>query len=305
MNISELNYNALSEEDMYNLIMSEVKDYELEEPTDKTKSDIIIVLGCAPRPLNSRIKKMIALCKKGYSDKILLSGGRGWQKLIKQNPERKPEFIKTIKSIITSELLGDNPTLIEKETYNKFNEQIKKIIGDRYHSKSYQERLDEDKLQMTEEEFMQLIIFSQGGLKGVQKYSESFSTNTKENSYYVGKIFDGIKNGSGKAIESAIVVTSSFHCTRSKLTFMKNFPNIKFNTCPSTEDIIKEGLNGISIEMMNNEKYKKYILNETQKIIEYSKKGDIYDAELTDLVSKQIAKTIEEKQNQYNKENER
>ena len=54
MKISELDYNKLSEDEMYDLVTSGIVDLEKEEPTDKTKSDIIVVLGCSPRTLRAR-----------------------------------------------------------------------------------------------------------------------------------------------------------------------------------------------------------------------------------------------------------
>ena len=304
MKISELDYDKLTEEDMYNLIMSGLVDYEGQKLTDETKSDIIVVLGCSPRPLKARIKKMMALQRAGYSNKVLLSGGRGWQKLVKQNPERRPELIQAIKDVIASELLGDNPQKVELDTYAKFVEQMQKLTDGKYKAKSYQEKLDDSKFEMTEEEFMKLIIITNGGVgMGVKMYHEPFSTNTKENTFYIGKVFKNIERETGKKIDRAMIVTSAYHCTRSRLTLKKAYPEMEFLMAPSTEDLAEYGID-ISPKMMEIPKYHKQIIGEAKRIIEYSKKGDIQDVELTELVSKEVADDIETRQRQVKREDE-
>ena len=44
MKISELDYSKLTEEDMYNLIMSGLVDYSTQNPTEETKADAITEL---------------------------------------------------------------------------------------------------------------------------------------------------------------------------------------------------------------------------------------------------------------------
>jgi uncharacterized SAM-binding protein YcdF (DUF218 family) len=295
MRISELDYSLLTDEDKYNLIMSGIKDFGKENATDETKADAIVVLGCSPRPLKARVKKMMELHKKGYSDVIILSGGRGWQKLVRQNPSRKPELVQAIKDVITKELLGENVTQVEMDSYRKFNEKMKELIGKKYKEKTYQEALDEGKMEMTEDEFMQLIVLSNGGLTTANIFHEPMSTNTKENSLYISRIMQTLKQNRDIDIKSVMVVTSAYHCTRSKLNFMHRYPDKTISVCPSTEDLEENGIHSFE-EMMSNKKYHDAIVGEAQKIITYSRKGDIKDVELTELVSPEIAKNIEQRQ---------
>jgi uncharacterized SAM-binding protein YcdF (DUF218 family) len=297
MRISELEYDKLTEDDMYNLIMSGVVDFGEQKATDDTKVDSIVVLGCSARPLKGRIKKMMQLQRNGYSNNIVFSGGRGWQKLVKQNPEKKPVLVQAIKDAIKEDLLGDNPSTKQLEVYKKFNEEMKKMIGEKHQDKSYQEASDDKKMEMTEEQFMRLILITNGGLEGAKIYHDPFSTNTKENALYIGKVFETIKKEQDLDVEKIMMVTSSFHCTRSKLNFMKLFPGLKVRACPSTEDMKELGV-PLSREMMKNKQYHDYVVGEAKKIIDYSRKGDIADVELTELVSPEIAKEIEARQRQ-------
>ena len=293
MRISELDYSKLTDEDKYNLIMSNLVNYGEKQATDDSKADIIVVLGCSPRPLKARVKKMMELFKKGYSDSIVLSGGKGWQKLITQTPAKKPILIQAIKDVIKADLLGDNPSKIEIENYELFRKEMERLIGKK--QKTYQEVSDERKMEMTEEEFMRLIIQSNGGLYGAHVYHEPFSTNTKENAEYLGKIFDEIKRTKGKEVNRVMLITTAYHCTRAKLSFMKFFPNLDIKVCPSTEDLEEQGL-ALNPDIMKDEKQSSLIRGEADKIIKYSAKGDIANVELAELVSPDIVKSIESRQ---------
>ncbi len=297
MKISELDYSKLSEDEMYSIVTSGIIDLEGVEPTDKTLSDVIVVLGCSPRPLKARIKKMMALQKSGYSKRVLFSGGKGWQSLVKKDPNKRKVLLEDIRQAVSADLLGDNPSQIELDLYERFNEGMKKIMGPNYKTKTYQERIDDEKMELTEEEYMQLIMLTNGGLRTAKMYNEPFSTNTKENMLYTGKVFKKIEEEKKEPIERVMIVTSSFHCRRAYLTFKKNFPNIDFIVVPSTEDLKEYGLD-YSIGMIQNEKYRNYIKGEAKKIIDYSKKGDILDVQLSDLVGEEESKRIEQSQKQ-------
>ena len=310
MKLSQLDYSLLSDDDKYELVMNGVYGLAKQEPTEKSKSDLIIVLGCSPIPLEARIKKMIKLFEKGYGKNILLTGGDGWQKLYKKKDSvtgetyidevKRRELLEAIRQTIGANLLGDNPGEKERALYERFNEGMKQLMLDS-EIIPFEKRQEDRLLKMDEAEFMKLMILSNGGLKGAKIFHEPFSYNTKENMQNTGALNRGLlSRGELSKLDNMIVITSSFHCRRAMLTFKKQFPNVRIAPCPATLDLEKKGLK-IGKEMLKDAYYRKQIENECKAIINYSKNGSIEDVNIEDILPNEIMETIVFHQKQVKK----
>ena len=306
MKISKLDFDSLSEEDKFNLIMHGIRDISEDEPSDNTKSDLITVLGCSPVPLRARVLKMMSLVKRGFSNTVLLSGGGGWQKLYRKidpqtgeeviNEAKKEELLRAIVKTISGDILGDNPSEKEVELYRRFVEAMKEM-GQTDHVMSYEERQEKKKLRLTEAEFMNMIIITNGGLKGVKYLREPFSDNTKENMEYTKALLKSQLKAQGlEKLRRIIIVTSSFHCRRAYLTFKKQFPEVEVIVCPATQDLQDANVS-LGTGMLDSSYYKTQISRECNAIINYSKNGSIADLDLEEFLPEEIAKKIEENQN--------
>ena len=302
MKLSELNYSFLTDDDKYELVMNGVYDLAMQEPTKETKSDLIIVLGCSPNPLEARIKKMMTLYRKGYGENILLTGGNGWQKLYKKtdpitgkvyiDEKKRKELLEAIRQTIGANLLGTNPTEKELALFERFNEGMKQMIHE-YEAVSFEKHKEDQMLKMNEAEFMKLMILSNGGLRGAKIFHEPFSYNTKENMQNTEALLNGLQSrGELQKLDSIIVVTSSFHCRRVLLTFKKRFPNIKIIASPSTLDMEKRGVASLGKELLENKYYKEQIEHESDALINYSKNGSIADVDLREILPENIIDTI-------------
>ena len=84
MKVSKLDYERLSDEDKYLIVMSGIIDFSQTTPKEGEKADVIVVLGCSPIPLRARTLKMMELVRNGYGQNVLLSGGKGWQALFRK-----------------------------------------------------------------------------------------------------------------------------------------------------------------------------------------------------------------------------
>ena len=306
MKISKIDDKLLTDDEKYELIMHGIKDFELEKANDKTKEDLIVVLGCSPKPLEERIKKMMGLYRQGYSSNILLSGGKGWQKLFKKkNPETGEEYIDEVKKnkllnvirqTIGLNLLGDNPTRKELELFDRFNEGMKEMmLIDSM--PSYKDEQEKKMLKFTEAEFMKLIILTNGGLRGARIFHEPFSANTKENMHNTKIFIDSLeRSGELPKIDRIMVVSSSFHCRRAILTFKKMFPNIEIVACPATKDLQRNNTI-LGPEMMQNDYYRKQIANECNAIVNYTKNGSIEDVDLENYLPAEVVESIVKHQN--------
>ncbi len=304
MKVSKLDYERLSDEEKYLIVMSKIIDFSHVTPKQDEKADVIVVLGCSPIPLRARTLKMMELVRNGYGQNVLLSGGKGWQNLFRKknketgeitiNEPKRQELLAAISKTISADLLGDNPTPKRLELHERFIQGMREL-GQTEHVMSYEQRQEIKKCDMTEVQFMQLIILSNGGLKGAKMLHEPFSTTTKQNMEYTTRLLEILTRGNeGSPVRRMIIVTSSFHCRRSYLTFKKQFPNIEVVVCPSTLDLTDRGL---SIDrMLESDYYRTQIARECDAIINYSRNGSIADVELSDLVGEEVARRIERRQ---------
>ena len=216
---------------------------------------------------------MMELVKLEYSKNVLLSGGKGWQKLFRKkdantgktivNEAKKEELTLAIHKCINGSLLCSD-----------------------------EERL----LDMSEANMMKLIIISNGGLVNTKIFHEPFSYNTRENIEYAKTLINGLlKRKEIEKLNRMIIVTSSFHCKRAYLTFKKAFSDVDILVCPATKDLEDRGTS-LGKAMLSNTYYNKQIHLECDAIINYSRNGSILDAELCEIVPKEVAEKIEAKQ---------
>ena len=282
MNIADLNIDLLTDEEKFFLIMHGIDDLTKTRQEETKNTDMIIVLGCTPIPLRARVLKMMELVKMGASKNIMLSGGRGWTKLLK-TPEKKEELLKAIRDTINADLLGDNPTEKELALHERFNEGMR-AMGLEDHVHTYSEEQEKKKLKMTESEFMRLIILTNGGLRGVKFFHEPFSYTTRENMLYTNEVIkSGLESGELEKADKLLIVTSAFHCRRALLTFKKMFPNAQIVVCPATKDMEDRGIE-LGRQMLENDYYKQQIRNECSAIINYSGNGSIANMSLEEML---------------------
>ena len=301
MKVSKLDYERLSEEDKYLIVMSRIIDFSQITPKEGSLADLIVVLGCSPIPLRARTLKMMELVNRGYGRNVLLSGGDGWQKLFRKkdsttgeiiiNEPKRQELLSAISATISKDLLGDNPTQKELDLHERFIQGMREM-GQTDHLMTYEQRQEKKKCDMTEAQFMQLIILTNGGLKGAKIFHEPFSFDTKQNMEYTkGFLKTSQRTGEIPNIGRMIIVTSSFHCRRAYLTFKKQFPNVEIAVCPSTVDLTDRGL---SLErMLESNYYSTQVSRECQAIINYSRNGSIADVDLSELIGAEAARRIE------------
>ena len=275
MRLSEIDIRKLTDEEKLAIVMSGIHDIETEEVGNHNRADMIVVLGASPRAVNSRIKKMIRLVNKGFSNRVLLSGGLGWHRLFESSgncdkrsaeelEKKRRQLLRDIREIINPGLLGLSPS--EKE----------KALG--FFNEDDVERKNQAK---KEAQIMDLIVLSNGGLKGVKVMHEPFSDNTMENAKYAKSLVDiGVKRKELPQMSRIIIITSYYHCKRSALTFEKAFPGCEIIPCPSM-DISNPDATEID--------------KECKRMIDYAKKGDLRDARLVELVGLERAKEIVER----------
>ena len=305
MKVSDLDYEKLTEEEKLSIVMAYIEDFSKGDFDEKKKADIIVVLGCSPYPLKARTLKTMELVKKGYAKLILFSGGLGWKGLFEKkdpttgkiviNEEKRRSLIQAIKDNIDAELLGDNPTPRDLAVHEAFMAELKaRGLDDEV--MTYEESQDNKKLRMTEVDFMKLIMLSNGGLQGVRFLHEPFSRTTKENMEYTKEVLrNAVKFGEIPKVKKMLIVTSAFHCKRAMLTFKKQFSDIEIEVCPATRDLEDRGVT-LGEGMLQNDYYREQIHRESQAIINYSRNGSIYDADLEDIVPIDVAKKIEKRQ---------
>ena len=272
MKVSMLNYEMLSEEERYLIVMSNIYDVTKTALSDSSSADLIIVLGGSPRFLRARVIKMMELVKMGYSQNVLLSGGKGWLKLFIKKDEKSKRVI------------------IDESEKEELFSIILKSIDNNLLCKDKERILD-----MSEADLMKLMIISNGGLPGAKIFHEPFSYNTKQNIEYAKALLDWLlKTNRLAKLDRIIIVTASYHCKRALLNFKKYFSDVDIKVCYSTEDLKELGVS-FGKEMLQSEYYRRKINQECDAIINYSRKGFIYDAELSEIVSQEVAKQIEAK----------
>jgi len=261
MKFSEINPSKLSIEEKYELIMNGIVDYGREKVNEDTEVDFLIVLGCTPRPLKARVVKAAELYLGGYAKYILFSGGYGWNRRAEKGSERDQELIQKAR-----ENIGDN--LLEEET-------------------------DEEIRNLTESEMMAKIM-EYLGIPADNIFYEPYSNTTLENIKCIKYVFRGLEErGEIDSVNSAMLVTSSFHCRRATLTFRKYFKGLEILACPSTLDFGEEGFNKET--MLQSDYYRKQIENELNAIVNYTRNGSIEDCDIQEFVSEEFAKRIERK----------
>lgn len=288
MKFSDLDIKKLTDDDIYDLIMSGVVDYANEKPTDNNNPDFLIVLGCSPVPLKARVVKMMQLYKNGYGKYVLLSGGKGWHKLFKaedkkfKNDAEKYAYMKLKAKKHKEMKLALKKTIFDGMKDEKLEGKKGKALY-KYMGKRLKQALDEPEAQIAYK-----IMKAGQDLVEIPEnrmFFEQESLNTVQNLKYSKRLLDDLQeNGKADEIKRIMVITSSFHCRRAVLSFKKYFPNIDVIACPSTLDIKNKGLDLSKGRLINDSYYMKQFKNEINAIVNYSKNGSIADAEIEDII---------------------
>lgn len=286
MKFSELDTSKLTIEEKYELVMNGVCDYAKENAKEEDKVDFLIVLGCRPAALKSRVVKAAELYKRGYAKYMLFSGGHGWNRNVVADSDKDIEMLETVKDIVNPKLLGLEPSEKELKISEMSNE-------------SEEERMDSAMQKIrssSESQLMAKMMHSLSDIPQTNVYHEPFSNTTIENIKYTEALFRGlVKRGEVPAINKVMIVTSSFHCRRAMLTFKKYFKNLDITACPATLDFKEKGIVFSKEGMIASDYYRKQIENELNAIVNYTRNGSIEDCDIGNLVSPKIAKAIKNK----------
>lgn len=297
MKYSELDTNKLNDNDIYDLIMTGIKDYSEEKPTEKTNPDFLVVLGCSPVPLKARVVKMMHLHKKGYGKYILFSGGTGWHKLFKpQNKTFKDEKSMSEYMKLKAKKFKD----MKKALHDTVGEELKPN-----HENPYQHRRRMKKLLRKPEAQIGYKIMKACQdiiqIDGEKIFYEQNSTNTIQNLEYSKKLLDDLqKEGKVDKINRIMIITSSFHCRRAELSFKKYFPDVEVMSCPATMDITNAGILFNKNDLMSSAYYMQQFRNELNAIVNYTRNGSIADLNVEDVLGAERTKKMEEKMHDRN-----
>lgn len=278
MKYSELDISKISDSKAYDLVMSGVKDYAKIPVDEESKPDLLIVLGATPIPMKARIIKAMQLYKNGYGKYIVLSGGKGWHKLFKTedrsfNDDAERYTYYSGKRRKYKSMRRALQKTIPQELRNK-NKQGKALYR-------HMHRAIENNLNKSEADIGLKIIKACSEIGNIDKEKillENNSSNTKENILNSMQIASSLEN-----IKRVMIITSSFHCKRAKLSFKKYFPDVEVEVCPSTKDLSDNGVTLEKESYMSKHYYRQQVRNELKGIIDYSKNESIADEEIKDI----------------------
>ena len=281
MKYSELDVDKLNDNQIYDLVMSGVKDYATIPVYKKDSPDLLIVLGASPIPMKARIIKTMQLYKNGYGKYVILSGGTGWHKLFKVEPTPIKDELERYTYYSGKRR---NFRLMKRALQRTIPEEIR---GKNKHGKAlyrHMHRQLEKNLDLTEAEIAKKIVKACRETINIDEnkiFLESQSGNTRENIENSIKMMQKlIKEGKAEDIKSVMIITSCFHCKRVTMQFKKYFPDIDVRACPSTKDLADNGLTLDRESLMSNPYYKAQIRKELEGIVAYSKNGSIADGEI-------------------------
>ena len=289
MKYSELDINKLNDNQIYDLVMSGVKDYAKIPVDEESRPDLLIVLGATPIPMKARIIKAMQLYKNGYGKYIVLSGGKGWHKLFKTEDRS-----------FKDELERYTYYSGKRRKYKLMKRALQRTIPQELRNKNKQgkalyrhmHRAIENNLNQSEADIGLKIIKACSEIGRIDPdkiFLENNSSNTRENIVNSMKIMQEKLKEQGKEtnkekeeIKSVMIITSCFHCKRTELTFKKFFPDVEVQACPSTKDLYDNGITLDKESLMSNAYYRQEIRNELRGIVEYSRNGSIADEEIVE-----------------------
>lgn len=302
MKFSELDIKKLSPDDIYDLVMAGVKDYSKQHADETNMPDFIVLLGCTPLTLEQRVLKLIELYDKGYGKYIILTGGLGWHKLFKADPDKK--FIDDKELFNYTRKLNENLKKQKKSLSKIFEKDLSpascKLSDTDFTYKKYYKRrrkLMHEYLEESEAELGYRMIDKQKR-EDIQQVTliETGSVNTIQNVLFTRNIIDDLVVNCGiDKPKRLMLITSPFHCRRACLTFKKYFPDCDVIACPSTAGMVNKGVPFTKEALMGHEYYSKQFRNECDAIINYSRKGDIADIDISGVVGPRRASEIEER----------
>lgn len=299
MKFSELDKSKLTESEIYDLVMSGVLDYSKQKPTEKTKSDILVVLGCSPFPLKARVIKMMHLYKNGYAKNVLFSGGKGWQKLF--TPQKKT-FSSTQEQSEYLKRLANKTKQMKAALHETIPNFITPKPG-RYKSSKgkyrYMHRKLKQALTLPEamlSDIMRKTCHNIAEIDEDKIFFEDQSQNTIQNLQFSRKLLDELQStGRIDPVKRMMIITSCFHCRRAALSFKKHFPNVDVLACPATRDFESNGLEFTKESLMSNGYYNQQFKNELDAIINYTRNGSIADMDIEEVLPPEIVKQIIDK----------
>lgn len=276
MKYSELDVEKIRDSEIYDLVMSGVRDYSKIPVEEENNPDFLVVLGASPKPMKSRIVKMMHLYKNGYGKYVLLTGGEGWHKLF------KPEKRKFKDNVERYEYASG-----KRRKYRSMRRALRTTMPDEFKNPNKQgkalyrflHRKIEENLTKSEAEIGYKIIQACKEIVDIDDDKilfEGKSKNTIENVQFSKDIMCSKM----PSIKRIMLITSCFHCKRAELTFKKYFPEVEVMTCPSTKDIKERGASLDKETLMSNPYYMGEIKKELNAIVSYSKKGIIADEEI-------------------------
>ncbi|MBQ9266795.1 MAG: YdcF family protein [Clostridia bacterium] len=289
MKFSDLDLKKLTDNDMYDLVMSGIVDYAGEEPLPENNPDFLIVLGCSPVPLKARVVKMMQLYQKGYGEYVLLSGGNGWHKLFKvenkafKNEGEKYAYLQLKAKKYKEMKLALKHTIFDGMQQTEVSGKKGKALY-KYMGKRLKQALNETEAQIA----YKIMKASQDvvSIPDDKMFLEKDSMNTVQNLQYSRKLLDELQEeGKVHKVKKIMVITSSFHCRRAILSFKKYFPDAEVMACPSTLDLKNRGLEIDRNSLMADRYYMQQFKNEASAIVNYTKNGSIADGEIEDVIS--------------------
>lgn len=287
MKYSELDIEKLNDDQIYSLVMSDVRDYA-ETPVEKESSpDVLIVLGATPSPMKPRIIKAMQLYKAGYGKYIVLSGGKGWHKLFnidskeieKIRDDEEAQYAYRIKKAKNAKKTGK---ILRGMLPAEFKRGQRSTVGWYHYMHNKTKRMltkSEAYIASRIVEACSEIVEIEPDKIFLEEESNDTVTNVKKSMEMMKRVDD---------IKSVMIVTSCFHCKRAELTFKKYFPDVEVKACPSTIELVNNGRTISKESLMDNSAYyRMQIINELKGIIAYSKSGKIADEEIKGIDSRE------------------
>jgi uncharacterized SAM-binding protein YcdF (DUF218 family) len=255
---ADLDFTKLSDEDKMDIVLHSVSDYSEGGMAEGKEVDAIIVLGASPKAILPRMKKFFDLVRAGYSKTAVFSGGLGWVSLYEKRPKtkqgrKKKEYIQIIRGIII-----DDRVLGPKDGEGLSRE----MMGRRF------QMLGE----ITESEVMKHMTEKEGIFSQIQILEESKSKTTPENASKSAEVLEkAVEEGKISQPKKVIVVTSLSHCTRARLSFLKDFSkDIEVVMCPAPTIIGDKPLEMNDPELRKDKHFQKNVAGECWRIVKYS-----------------------------------
>jgi hypothetical protein len=265
--------------------MTGVEDCSGRKPKESEMPEYVILPGAMPTILEARINKLDALYKNGWCKNIIISGGNIWKDRIPDKPgdTSQQRLLKTKHRLVLQRIFKN---LFE---YTRSDESTK--IRDLISMRKVLVKNSDKYIGESEGNLGYILFKNKNDSNKPTAFIDTKATNTKENSLRSHDIVEDNESEKGRTaddVKKIMIVTSTFHCRRTMLTFKKDFPNAEIIACPTMSKIDKK-------EFINTPNIINQLRNECKKCIDYIKKGDLADIEIEEIVGKKRATEIEAK----------